>query len=399
MADIVGEKVLNLGEDAAQEPDFVAQQPVVRATDPVITPNYVTPGDFAAQYPTPLDTTELIAMCEEVSLLRAIPEVRTQLKAYTWRELNDYGFASGSNYLFFADGYCPEEYEHSGSNSTITLKNIGAKKSLGISDIMHSQAVAGEGGIGALLGGFASGEGLPGALDVATFQREFVAGLKEKEVRLASTLVLNGWDRMLVLGNTSTSSLQFDGIEKWADNNSCTMHTRSTADLEASGTFTAAAFDRFLGEPCAKATVIAGHPTAIQEMMGGYFQLGYQGSQVVNFADGNRLTPGFNFASFVNTGIGRLQVIADTWFTRTDTGGTSFQADLWALRMTHNGEPLIYQITQIPFSVRDLVPGCTAIAFEVWAKTALIIKMCCAQSQWRGQFTGRIATATCASVY
>ena len=398
MTDIVGEKVLNLGADATSEPEFVAQQPVIRATDPVITPNYLTPGDYDAQYPTPLDTTELIAMCEEVTLLKAIPEIRTQLKAYTWREMNELDFASGSSYLFFEDGYCPEEFEHSGSNTTITLKNIGAKKSLGISDIMHSAAVAGEGGIGALIGGFPSGEGLPGALDVATFRREFVANLEAKEKRLAATLVLNGWDRMLVLGSTSTSSLQFTGIEQWSTDQSCTMHTRSSTDLAASGTFTASAFDRFVGESCAKPTAILGHPATIQEMMSGYFQLGFQGSQVVNFADGGRMTPGFNFASFVNTGIGRLQVIADTWFTRTNTGGTSFQADLWALRMTHNGEPLVYRITQIPFSVRDLVPGCTAIAFEIWAKTAFVMKMCCAQSKWQGQFTGRLAT-TCTSIY
>src|SRR5512139_2472205 len=120
MADITGEKVLNLGEDAAVEKAFVS-----RATDPVISPNYSTPGDFAAQYPTPLDPTEFLAMCEEVTLLQAIPEQRTALKQHTWRELNELDFNSGSSYLAFADGYCPEEYEHDGDNTTITLKNLG----------------------------------------------------------------------------------------------------------------------------------------------------------------------------------------------------------------------------------------------------------------------------------
>lgn len=395
MSDINGERVLNLGDDAVEQKSFVA-----RATDPVISPNYSTPGDFSAQYPTPLDPTEFIAMCEEVSLLQAIPEIRTSLKQHTWRELNELDFNSGSSYLAFADGYCPEEFEHDGDNTTITLKNIGAKKSLGISDIMHSAAVAAAGwnGINQLVGGLPSGEGLPGANDMATFQREMVMDLKEKEVRLAATLVLNGEDRLLALGDSNSNSLEFDGIEQWATNNSCTMHTRSTADLQASGSFSAIAFDRFLAESCAKPTHVFGHPTAVQEMLSGYFQLGFQGSQVVNFSDGDRIVPGFNFAGFVNTSVGRLPVVADSNFTRTAAGATTFQADLWALRMTHNGEPLVYRATQIPFSIIDLVPGCTAIAFEVWKKTALVIKMCCAQSQYRSIFTGRIYSG-CPTVY
>lgn len=394
MADITGEKVLNLGEDATVEKAFVS-----RATDPVISPNYSTPTDYAAQYPTPLDPTEFIAMCEEVTLLQAIPEQRTALKQHTWRELNELDFNSGSSYLAFTDGYCPEEYEHDGDNTTITLKNLGAKKSLGISDIMHSAAVASAGwnGINQLIGGFPSGEGLPGASDMASFQRETVMDLKEKEVRLGATLVLNGWDRLLVLGDTNTNSLEFDGIEKWAANTSCTMHTRSTADIEASGSFSGVSFDRFLAEACAKPTTIFGHPTAIQEMLSAYFQLGFAGSQTINFMDGGRVTPGFNFAGFVNTGVGRLPVVADSNFTRTASGASSFVADLWALRMVHNGEPLVYRITQIPFSIRDLVPGCTAISFEIWTKTALVIKLCCAQSKYTSVFSGRITT-TCAVI-
>ena len=129
-------------------------------------------------------------------------------------------------------------------------------------------------------------------------------------------------------------------------------------------------------------------------MMSAYFQLGFAGSQIVNYQDGNRITPGFNFAGFVNTGVGRLMVVADSNFQRTAVGGTQFQADLWALRMTHNGEPLVYRITQIPLSLNDLAPGCTAISFEIWKATALIIKMCCAQGMYKATFTGRIVT-TC----
>lgn len=388
-----GEKILNLGEDALQEKSFVA-----KATDPLVLPQpYVTPTDFAAQYPTPLDTTEILALCEEVNMLRAIPEVGTSLKAETWRELTSLAFVSGSSYIAFADGECPEEYTHDGANETVDIKNIGAKKSLSIRDIKHSLAVASANwnGINTLNGGFPSGEGLPGGADYASFQRETVRDVKEKEVRLASTLVMNGEDRLLVQGNHVTNSLEFSGIENWATNYGCVFHTGTAA--EATGTFSAQSFDRFLSESCAKPTHIFGHPQAIQEMLSSYFQLGFAGSQVVNFSDGGRITPGFNFAGRVNTGVGTLMVVADYNFRRTNLNGTAFSADLWALRMTHNGQPLVYRITQIPLSLNDLAPGCTAVSFEVWKATALVIKACCAQGKYTATFTGKIVT-TCTRI-
>jgi hypothetical protein len=395
----MSEQILNLGEDAAKERSFVQEEPVLeqRTTDPVILPQpYVQPADFDAQYPQPLDPTEIIAMCEEVTLLQAIPDQETALNAHLWREMTSLEFTSGSAYIAFADGECPEEYTHDGANSTVDIKNIGAKKTLSYRDIKHSAAVAGANwhGINTLVDGFPAGEGMPGGLDTATFQRELVASVKEKEMRLAMTLVLNGWDRLLVAGDTNSNSLEFDGIENWATNQSCTMHTN---DNSASGTFSGIAFDRFLSESCAKPTHVLGSPQAIQEMLSAYFQLGYQGSQLVNFQDGNRITPGFNFAGFVNTGVGRLQVVSDENFTRANAGGGAFQADLWPMRFTHNGEPLVYKINQIPLSLNDLVPGCTAISFQVWAATALVIKACCAQGQYTSQFTGRIVT-TCTQI-
>lgn len=382
-----GEKVLNLGEDAQVEKAFVS-----KATDPVMFPTtYAQPADYSAQYPNPLDTTEILRLCEEVNLLTAIPEQRTALSTYTWREMTSLAFTSGSTYLAFADGYCPEEYTHDGSNSYVDIKNIGAKKTLSVRDIMNSAAIAGRGGIGALLGPFPSTEGMPGGSANGTFDRAFVADVKAKEIRLASTLVLNGEDRLLVLGDSTNHTLEFTGLEEWASVKQCTMHTN---DDSASGTFSSTAFDRFLGESCAKPTMIFGHPQAIQEMMSAYFQLGFQGSEVINFATGDRITPGYNFSGFVNTGVGRLGVVADSNFTRVNLGGGLFSAALWALRMTHNGEPLVYRITQIPLSLNDLVPGCTTISFEIWKATALVIKACCAQSKYTSQFTGRIAS-TC----
>ena len=391
--DLTGEKVLDMGGGPGDS--FNAS--VQRTTDPVILPQpYASPADFAAQYPTPLDPLEIIAMCEEVTVWQALPEEMTALQQHTWRELNSLAFTSGSAYISFADGECPEEYTHDGDNTTVTLKNIGAKKTLSISDIMHSAAVASAGwhGINRLLGGVPSGEGVPGGEQAGTFQQEFVADIKEKEVRLAMTLVMNGWDRLLVLGNATNNALQFDGIEPWFVNICGDEHTN---DNTASGSFSSTNFDRFLSESCAKPTHLFGHPQAIQELLSGYFQLGFQGSQVVNFSSGDRIVPGFNFAGFVNTGIGRLAVVADNNFTRADAGGGVMQSRIFAMRMNHNGVPLVYKLSQIPLALKDLVPGCTAISFEVWAKTALVIKHCCAHGVYVSQFTGRITT-TCPTI-
>jgi len=387
-----GEKVLDMS--AGGRSAFVQ-----RATDPVILPQpYASPADFAAQYPTPLDPLEVIAMCEELSLFQAIPEEFTSLQALTWRELNELAFTSGSAYISFADGECPEEYTHNGDNTTTTLKNIGAKKTLGLSDIMHSRAVAASNwhGINRLLGPTPSGEGMPGGSNAGSFEQEFVADLKEKEVRLAMTLVLNGWDRLLALGDATTRPLEFNGFEKWATNVGCTMHTNSNA-WASSGSFSGQTFDRWLAESCAKPTTLFGHPQAVQELMSAYFALGFNGSQVVNFNSGDRIVPGYNFAGFVNTGVGRLSVVGDNNFTRTNAGGGAFMSHIFAMRMVHNGVKLVYRLTQIPLALKDLVPGCTAVSFEVWAKTALIIKHCCAHGDYTGFFTGRITT-TCPTI-
>ena len=386
-----GEVVLNLGRG----------EQVFRSADPVIVPAATTPIDFAAQFPQPLDTTELVVMCEELGLWKALPEKQTSLKAETWRELNELAFTSGSSYISFADGTCPEEYYHDGDNTTITLKNIGAHKSLTISDILHSAAVSSMSvgpqgvGINRLVGGFAFGEGLPGGNDQGTFIAEAVADLKAKEMVLAGTLVLNGWDKLLATGNAGSNALEFSGIETLVTQANG-AHFNATG-TNMSGTFTAIDFDRWLVEGCAKPTVLAGHPQAVQELMSAYFVLGFQGSQVIYNNDGNRLVPGYNFAGEVNTAIGPLKVIADRNFSKTTVDSTSFMSNIYGLRAVHNGEPLVYRATQIPFSFRDLVPGCTAIQFEVWAKTALVIKAMCAQSGYKHQWTGRTVT-TCPTI-
>ena len=387
---ITGEKVADMANDGGA---FVS-----RAADPVAF-NVVTPGDFAAQYPTPLDPTEVITMCEEINLLNAIPDIRTGLKTELWREMTSLAFNSGTNYIAFTDGTCPEEYVHDGSNLSTDLKNIGAKKSLTISDIMHSQAVTmGGAGIRALLGGGAASSGNPGGLnDVATIGLEAISNLKEKEVKLGMALVLNGEDRLLAVGNATSRPLEFSGIETLVTVGNG-AHVNNLTGQDASGTFSATNFDRFLGEACAKPTAIFGSPQAIQELMSGYFQLGFQGSQLINFNGGDRIVPGFSFAGFVQTGVGRLVVVADANFTKTASGTGSFSSSLYALRMHHNGAPLVYRATQIPLSLSDLTPGCTSVSFEIWKKTALIIKAMCAQSKYTfGSFLGR-STTTCSPI-
>lgn len=361
---------------------------VQRATDPVVS-NVGTPVDFAAQFPTPLDPTEVIAMCEEVSLLNAIPEKPTGLQQEIWRELNELAFTSGSNYIAFADGACPEEYYHDGDNTTVNLKNIGVKKSLTISDIIHSMAVINGGsGITRLLGPFSS-EGLPGTNGGSTLGLETIASLKEKEIKLGMTLVLNGEDRLLAVGDATARPLEFDGIEQLV----VTGTSRSNA-VGASGTFSADNFDAWLAEACAVPTHIFGHPQAVQTMLSAYFQLGFQGSQLINFNGGSQIVPGFSFAGFVETGVGRLTVVADRNFTKTASFANSYSSALFAMRMTHNGVPLVYRSVQIPLALRDLAPGCTAVSFEVWKKEALIVKAKCAQGRYNFyQFPGRAVTS------
>lgn len=377
---------------------LVAKHDVVeKTTDPVFTHTQpLTPPTFDMQYPLPLDPLEVFALCEEVSVLRNIPEQQTQLKVEFWMETTNLYMDAGQ-YVAFADGECPEEYTETGTYRTVTLKNLGVKKSLTLSDIKHSAAIAGRGGIGALLGGFPSGEREPGGFDVATFQRETVANIREKELVKGSTLLGNAWDWILVRGSLATDPLEFDGIETIVTAaNGAHVNTGCPT-----GTFQVSDFDRFISEGCAKPTHLFGHPQALQEVAAGYFQLGFAGSQVVNIAGPvPRITPGYGFTNVINTQVGPLQLVGDWNFNRTaiagDCGGL-FRSIIYPLRMTHNGEPLIYRITQMPLAYKELTPGCTAISFQLWVKTALVIKVLCAQAAYTAQFVGNI-TSTCTRI-
>jgi len=389
---IAGEQVLEVAVSNGQPlpgTHFQAEM-VQRAADPNVSPPYALPGDYTAQYPVPVPTKEVLTMCDEIGFWNWLPDHPTALKSETWREMNALYFTSGSQYIAFGDGLCPEEYAHSGNNFSVSLKNIGAKKTLGISDIIESTAIAAAGlGINQL-GGPYTGPNLPGEAGLSSLRETVVIGLKAKEIALGSALVLNGWNRLLVQGNASSRPLEFDGIENWAANRSLTFHTNDTT---VTGTFSAQAFDRWLSEGCATPDVLLGHPSAMQEVLSSYFVLGFQGSQIINVSSGQGIVPGFNFAGFINTGVGRLPVVADKTFARTTVGST-FRSNIWALRSKFQGYDLAYKITQIPLSLNDLVPGCTTIAFQLWAKTAFVLQQACAQSVYTSWFTGRIIT-TC----
>lgn len=377
---------------------LVAKHDVVEKTaDPVFSHTQpLTPPTFDMQYPLPLDPLEVMALCEEISVLNAIPEQRTQLKVDFWMETTNLYMDAGQ-YLAFADGECPEEYTETGTYRTVTLKNLGVKKSLTLSDIMHSGAIAGRGGIGALLGGFPAGENEPGGFDLATFRRETVADIRAKELRKGETLLLNGWDWLLVRGAVATDPLEFDGIETIVTNaNGAHVNTGCPT-----GTFQVSDFDRFISEGCAKPTHLFGHPLALQSVAAGYFQLGFAGSQVINIVGPQeRVTPGYGFANTINTQVGPLQLVGDWNFNRTALAGECgglFRSIIYPLRMTHNGEPLIYRITQIPLAYKELTPGCTTISFQLWTKTALSIKLLCAQAAYTAQFSGNIVS-TCTRI-
>ncbi len=357
---------------------------VLRATDPNILPQpYVSPADFAAQFPIPLDTTELITLCEETGLWRAFPEIVNGSNTESWRELNQLDFLTGCSDIAFAPGECPEDFQHAGNNRTEAKRHIGVKKTLSDSDITHSAASIAAGyGMRELVGGF-NDQGLPGERDVATFLRQNISDLKDKEARLGSVLVLNGWDQLLVDGDNGTNPLEFDGLVTQVTS----ANGARCNDTANTGTFSVTEFDQFLSAGCARPQAILGHPTALAAISLAYFAIG---SQTVFFNDNKNVVPGLHFAGELMTGMGPIDLIADSRFARNDNGDGTFNATVYPVRLTHNGEPLIYRATQIPMSFKDLAPGCTAISFEIWAVTALVVKALCAQACYSADFSGLV---------
>lgn len=356
---------------------------IQKATDPVILPQpYVQPVDFQAQYPQPLDPTEILTLCEEITTWRVLPEVVTDYNADLWREMTTLDFAAGDGLTyegFFDAGSCPEEYTHNGENKSVTRKYLGGKKSLTNEEIRHSIAVARIQGLGI--------SQLSTQLDGVTQ----VMGVKEKEIKLQEILALQYWDRALVKGNTLTNSKGFDGITTQV-----TAANGARVNNNPTGSFDVEEFDNFLVAGCAKPTHIFGHPKGLEAVKKGYLSLGATGGtqpimQIIQQKDG-QIIPGFVLADQIDTSIGRLTLVPDFRFPATTVGANTFSSTLYPLRVFHNGEPLVYKSTQTPLSFKDLMPGCTAISFEVYAVTALVIKHMCAQAAYTSRFTGKLGT-------
>lgn len=357
---------------------------VERAVDPMILPQpYSRPTDFTTEFGVPVDTTEIIALCEEISMYNSLPEVINGSNTESWLEMNALYFTGGQNYVAFENGGCPEEYTANTVNRTIAKKHIGAKKTLSQSDITHSIASIAAGyGVAALVGPTpANGDG------PASFVRQTIADAKEKEIRRMMTLVLNGWDELLVKGSVSDNSEEFDGFENLVTSGN---GARSNLALGVySGTFSVTRFDEWLAAGCATPTHIFGHPTAIQALKLGYWSLGSNAAAPQVIANGNgAIVAGATFADMIQTSVGRLILVPDARFTRTDNGDGTFSTNLYVMRLAHNGEPLVYKATQIPLHYKDLAPGCSAISFVTWAVTSLVVKHMCAQGVFRTRFSG-----------
>lgn len=355
----------------------------LRDTDPLFPNGVPTPGDYTTEFGIPIDQTEIITLCEEVGLYNALPEIVKGTKTEAWLEMDQLEFASGCDSCAFPAGECPEDQVHHSSSKSVSLKHFGVRKSLTQSDIMDSAASIAAGvGVNKLVGGF-NQQGLPGELDTATLFNASVASVKEKELRLAMILVLNCWDDLLVNGDPSLNPDEFSGI---MDLITAANGARSCPTY-MSGAFEVDDFDRFLGAGCAAPQAILGHPSALLEISAAYFNLGYQ---FAVYGDNSNVTPGIHFSNSIMTSLGPIALIGDTRFPRVVGAAGHFRSIVYPVRLTHNGEPLIYKRTQIPLSAKDLNPGCTAVSFEVWAVSALVVKAMCAQAFCEFTFHGII---------
>lgn len=354
-------------------------------TDPnVLLQPYEQPGDFTLEFPQPLDPTEIFTLCEEVSVYRALPEVRTPLNAHSWIEMTALDFATATEYDgFFSKGACPDRITASGESKTVTHKYIGAQQTLTDEDIRHSAAVSAMQGVGVnrLL-----------QMDVITSLRN----AKIKEARKLEIITVENWDLALVKGNSTVNTLAFDGIETQVTSaNGARVNSNST------GTFDVEHFDYWLTAGCKKPTHLFGHPVALSNLKKAYLSMGATAGtapvqQIVlsRGIDGG-VVPGMVLADELFTSVGRLMLIPDMRFTATQVGADTFSSTIYALVMQHLGEPIVFKSVQTPLSFKDLAPGCTAVSFEIYAVTALVIKHMCAQAAYTARFEGVVGDPGC----
>jgi len=352
-----------------------------RASDPLI-PSFDTPGDFLDEFPVPLDTSELITLCDETTLWRSLPEEVNDSLTVQKREITQLEFASGSASIAFPKGECPEDFVHDGANRSWDKKHIGVSKNLSESDILASRFSIARGyGMREIVGGFRD-DGLPGEGGVPSLLRQQIADLKAKEMLLGSILTMNGWDQLLVDGSATVNPLEFDGIAT-----QITAANGARANTLNTGTFNVTQFDQFLQAGCAHPDALIGHPTALAAISLAYFGVG---SQTVFYDQNQQIVPGLQFGGEIVTSYGRIRLIGDNRFPRADNGDGTVNSTVYPVKMRHNGEDLISKITQIPLSAKDVIKGCTAIKFEVYAVTGLMVRGMCAQSLYNADFQALI---------
>lgn len=334
VAKSVAQTVYNPQPDQAQlqadlEMEQIKSLVEMTQTDPNILPQpYVQPAQFTEQYPQPLDPTEILDMCEEITVWKTLPEVVTDYNADTWREMDSLSFdATGeTNHGFFTKGSCPDEVTHEGANTTVTRRYIGAYESITYEDLRHSIAVAKTRGLGISRLSLDSG-------------METVIGVKEKAIKLQEVVVLNKWDLALVKGNAAVVANAFNGIEiQVVAANGARVNSNPT------GGFDIEEFDNFLAAGCARPTHIFGHPKALRAIAIGYLALGAVGGtqpvQMINInQDRSGIVAGFTLAPQIQTFVGKLILVPDFRFTATTTGADIFSSTVYPLRVYHNGEP------------------------------------------------------------
>lgn len=298
-------------------------------TDPNILPQpYVQPTQFTAQYPQPLDPTEILDMCEEITVWKTLPEIVTDYNSDQWREMTSLSFDSTgeTNHGFFTKGSCPDEQIHEGENTSVTRRFLGVYESISYEDLRHSIAVSRTRGLGISRLSLDSG-------------METVIGVKEKAIKLNEVVALNKWDLALVKGSNAVVATAFDGIEIQVTNaNGARVNSNPT------GTYNEEEFDNFLAAGCARPTHIFGHPKALRAIALGYLSLGATGGtqpvQMIQInQDRSGIVAGFTLAPRIQTFVGELILVPDFRFTATTTGADIFSSTVYPLRVYHNGEP------------------------------------------------------------
>lgn len=334
VAKSVAQTVYNPQPDQAQiqsnlEMEQIKSLVEMTQTDPNILPQpYVQPAQFTDQYPQPLDPTEILDMCEEITVWKTLPEVVTDYNADTWREMTALSFDSTgeTNHGFFTKGACPDEQTHEGSNTTVTRRYLGVYESITYEDLRHSIAVAKTRGLGISRLSLDSG-------------METVIGVKEKAIKLNEVVVLNKWDLALVKGSAAVVANAFNGIE-----NQVNAAGGARVNSNPTGGYDPEEFDNFLAAGCARPTHIFGHPKALRAIAIGYLALGAVGGtqpvQMINInQDRAGIVAGFTLAPQIQTFVGKLILVPDFRFTATTTGADIFSSTVYPLRVYHNGEP------------------------------------------------------------